>query len=112
MTLQRSAELLLVGGTGCAASGGGAAIPFPADFQLRGPRLTQPLHDQAKRAIFDLRIQHAPHGVSLGRPQVQQAAVVLSGNGVLGLRQVKGHGAVFQHHGAHGLAEKTFHGAG
>ncbi len=65
-------------GSGNSSSRWGAPIALTANLQLRRTRLSQPLHCEAQRTILDLRIQHPPHGVSLRRPQVKQAAVVLA----------------------------------
>ena len=101
---------MLVRGPARSSSRRRPPVAFAANLQLRRPRLPQPLHRQPQRSVLHLSLQHPPHGVPLRRPQMQQAPVVFAGNRILRLRQIKGHGAVFQHNGARGLAEKVLHG--
>ena len=54
------------------------SVALPANLQLCRTRLPQSLHRQPQRCAFHLRIEHAPYGISLARPQMQQALVVLA----------------------------------
>src|SRR5439155_20921803 len=77
--LQGSSEFVLIGRPAHFPGRWRAPIPFAADFELRGTRLAQPLYRQSQLPIFHLRVEHAPHGISLSRPQVQKALVVFPG---------------------------------
>jgi hypothetical protein len=70
--------------------------------------LPEALDHEAKIAIADLGIQYSPHGVPLSRPEMQQALVVLAGDGVLRVGEVKDAGAVLEHGGVAGTAQKVF----
>ncbi len=112
LTIERVAELLLVAGAGKFFCRGRAAVALTADFELARARLAEALHEQSQRSAFHFGVEHAANRVALGRPEVQQALVVVAGNGVFGLGQVEGHGAVFEHDGSDSLAEEVLHGAG
>jgi hypothetical protein len=78
VTFQRPAQLLLIRGARRSSSRWSTPVTLAANLQLRGPRLSQPLHREPQSAVLDLGLQHAPHGIALRRPQVQQAPVVLA----------------------------------
>src|ERR1700691_323045 len=107
--LQSPAQLVLIRSSTCSSRRRRPPVAFAADFQPRRPRLPQSLHRQPQRAVLHFSFQYPPHSVPLRRPEMQQTAVVLARNRVLGLRQIKRHCAIFQHHGARGLAKKVLH---
>src|ERR1700690_195108 len=96
MPLQRPLESSLIRQPRRPLGWGRAWVALPANIELRGPRGPEALHHQAEYLILNLQIEHTPHYVALRRPQMEEALVVLAGNGVLGMRQVEYHGAVFQ----------------
>jgi len=55
------------------------------------------LDHQAPATIAEIRVQDSADGVALGRPEMQQAFVVLARNGVARLGEVNNAGAVFEH---------------
>jgi len=101
---QRSPQVLLIGRPGNSPSGRGAVIPSPADLELRWPRLSELLHHKPQVAIADFRVQHSADSISFRRPQVQQALVVFSRDGVLRICQVEYPGAIFEHQRVAGAA--------
>lgn len=70
--------------------------------------MPEALDHEAKIAIADLGVEHTAHGVALGGPEMQQALVVLAGDGVLGVGQVEDAGAVLKYGRVAGTAEKVF----
>jgi len=64
-------QLALVAGAGRLARGGRARVEGAADFEFRGPRLTDSLHRQLQRALLFLRVQNPADSVALLRPQVE-----------------------------------------
>ena len=95
VALQRSPQLLLIGGTGDAASCRRAMVLTAADFQFRGPRVPKLLHHEPQAAIADFGVQNPPDGIPFRRPQVKQAFVVFAGDRVLRVGKVEDPGAVF-----------------
>jgi hypothetical protein len=45
-----------------------APVPLPADFQLAGTGLSQPLHRQPQHFILDLDVEHSPDHIPFRRP--------------------------------------------
>jgi len=70
--------------------------------------LSQALHCQPKDFILDLGFQHTPHEVPFVGPQMQQALIAFSGDGILGLSEVENHRAVFNDYGIVGAHQKVF----
>src|SRR5271157_1535817 len=56
-----------------ALQGSSAAVAVSANFQQLGLRLSKPHHGETQRAAFDFRVEHAAHGITVFRPQVQNA---------------------------------------
>ena len=111
MSLQGSSEFVLIGRPAHFPGRWRAPIPFPADFELRGTRLAQPLYRQSQLPIFHLRVEHAPHGISLSRPQVQKALVVFPGNRILRSAQIESNSAIFEDNGPGSFAQKVLDSA-
>ena len=95
ISLQRAPEASFVGDAGHATRGLGALIAIAAEVEASGPSLPHALHLQTKRRRLYLRIQHPADEITLIRPQMQQAFVLLAGDRVLRFRQIKCDGAVF-----------------
>jgi hypothetical protein len=66
--------------------------------------MPQFLYHEAQRAIADFGIQNPPDGIAFRRPQVQQALVLFSRDGVLRICQVEYPGAIFEHQRVAGAA--------
>jgi hypothetical protein len=73
--------------------------------------LPQPLHGEAERATLYLGIEHAPHCIPLGRPEMQQALVVLTRSRKLCLGEVEHHGTIFKHDRAGRPAQEILDGS-
>jgi hypothetical protein len=91
---------------------GRAAVSLAAYFQLQGASLSHALHSQPEGAVLYFGFQHSPNGVPFRRPQMQEAPVVLAGNGIFGLCKIECHGAVLEDNCPGSLAEKILHGSG
>jgi hypothetical protein len=111
MPVESPSQLLFVRDPSNSPGGWRPSIAFATNLKLGRAGLAQSRDRKAQGAILDFGFQHAAHGISLRRPKMKQAAVVLAGDGILGLRQIKCHGAIFQHHRSGGFAEKILHGA-
>ena len=112
MAVERAAQFLFITYPGGLFRGGRAAVAFAANFKPGRARLSEALHSKFQHAILHFGIEHAAHGVALGRPKVQQAFVVIARDRVFGLAQVEGDGAVFEHDSARGFAEKVLRRSG
>ncbi len=85
----------------------GAAVAVGADFQNLGLRLSKAHHVQAQGATFHFRIEHAPHGVALLRPQVQDA-LAFARDRILGRGEVKQDLAIFNGDRVRRAGQKLF----
>jgi hypothetical protein len=61
--------------------------------------LPQSLHGQPKHIILDLGVQHAPHNISLARPEMKKTLIVFTGDRILGRGQVESDYAFFHDDG-------------
>ena len=107
--LQRPLQAPLVGQPRGPFRSRSPPVALPADLQLAGMGLPQPLHRQSQHLVLDLHIKHPPHQIPFLRPEMDQTFVMLSRNGILRLRQVKQDCAVVQHHGISRTCKKIFH---
>jgi hypothetical protein len=73
----------------------GGRVPDKSPTSKASP--AHSLHGNSKRPVLNFSWQNPPHGISLRRPQMKQAAVVIAGNRILGLRQIECNRAIFQH---------------
>jgi hypothetical protein len=58
-------------------------------------RLSKPLHCQPEDFVLNLCFQNPPHEITFLRPQMQQALVPLTGNGVRRLSEIEDNSTVF-----------------
>ena len=99
ISLQRPAQARLVS-TACRTSRSRRPlIPIAAKIKTRRTILPHALNLQPQRGGLHFRIQHPPHEISLARPKMQQALVVLTGDREFRIRQIEGNGAIFHHNG-------------
>src|SRR5208282_2675735 len=98
ISFQRSAQTRLIGNTRHPSRAGRALIAIATEVQPRLVVLPHALHLQPQRGRLQFRIQHPSHEIPFVRPKMQQAFVVIAGNRILRLGQIKRDGAVFHHH--------------
>ena len=65
-----------------------------SNLQLGRPRLPQLLHRQPQEVVLYLRLQNSADDISLRRPHMQNAFIVLARNRILRLRQIEQHRAI------------------
>jgi hypothetical protein len=70
-------------------------VAFAANLKLGWFRLSKPLPCQPEDFVLNLCFQNPPHEITFLRPQMQQALVPLTGNGVRRLSEIEDNGTVF-----------------
>ena len=92
---QHPLQHLLVRHARGAFCSGRSTVAFAANLKLGWFRLSKPLHCQPEDFVLNLCFQNPPHEITFLRPQMQQALVPLTGNGVRRLSQIEDNGTVF-----------------
>jgi hypothetical protein len=59
--------------------------------------------------MLDFNVEHSPNQVPFRRPKVKQTLIVLAGDGILRLRQIKYCSTVIEDDGVSCSCEKIFH---
>jgi hypothetical protein len=88
--------------------GGRSTVAFAANLKLGWFRLSTPLHCQPEDFVLHLGFQNSPHEIPFLRPQVRQALVPLTGNGVLRLSEIEDNGTVFNNYRVARRREEVF----